>query len=214
MKKNKKKNSSRFLTVFVAIIAAIIAKAVVNTTFTHKTSSYKQQNIQRQIDSLDVKMNKELDRFNNTEELHNYVGTKLKDSEIAVITAPMGFFMQADVVKEFCTPTGYVPEKYINRINSYKTDHNLDEEFIEFFNKKELNKEQTELLLRKTKEVAAQQLKRFIENDFLLLLKTEPSYTKKDYCKIYDIYTDDIISDKFKELDRTIPHEYKKYFRK
>ena len=79
---------------------------------------------------------------------------------------------------------------------------------------KELNKEQTELLLQKTKEVAAQQLKRFIENDFLLLLKTEPSYTKKDYCKIYDVYTDDIISDKFKELDRTIPHEYKKYFRR
>ncbi len=212
MKENNK--GIKVLYIFAIIVIAIITKSVVGTILNPISSSMRQQSDQNIVDSLSADLNNELGKFNNTEELHNYVGTKLKNSEIVTITAPMGFFMQADILKEFCMPTGYVPEKYIREINSYKTDYDLDEEYMEFFNQQGLKKEQSKLLLQKTKEITVQQLKRFTENDFLLFLKTEPSGTKKDYCKIYDAYVDDIISERFKELDKTIPSGYKKYLRK
>lgn len=207
----------RLLIALVIIFAAGISKGLVHTFFIQNnphTTYRNQDKFQKKLDTFTSDINNEFNKFETITEAQNYASSKVKDrnNEIITISTPMGFFMQADVIKEFCTSAGYIPENYLQLINSYKKNLDLDEELIAYYIKQGLNREQAVVTLSTIRDVLKKQLARFVNNDYLQVKKNNSAFTESEYCKLYNEYAKDIISQKLNEIKQSTPNAYYRYF--
>ena len=137
-----------------------------------------------------------------------------KDKEIKAVSGAIGFFMNGDIIRDFCMQTELIPDKYINLRNSYRTNIDLDEDFIEILTRKKgLSRDQAIFVLKGVKATFSQQLGRTLENEYLLIHQQDSSFTKTDYCKIYDDHAVEIISDALNVARNKLSDKYQKYFR-
>lgn len=191
------------------IIASTLSKSIFRNQLT-QTQNFSNST----IDSVYSNMKEEFNQFETLDELQDKFSKNIKESEITEVSIPMGFFMQANLVKEFCEPTGYIPEKYITMINSYNKNIDFDEQWIEVVTKTSADRNQALYSLTKQKEMLADLFNDFAEKNYQNLLQTNPEVTKQDYCKLFDDYADESIPAKIEEIKKIAPKTYQKYFAK
>lgn len=170
------------------------------------------QGVKKDLQELNAEMN----QMSSAEELKAFFKnhSSSKDKDTKAVSVAIGFFMNGDIVRDFCMQTGYVPDKYINLRNSYKTGIDLDKNFVEIVTQKEgVSKEQAVFVLKEVKETISQQLNRILENEYLQIRQQAPSFTKADYCKIYDDHASEIISTSLNEMQNRLSDKYPKYFK-
>lgn len=207
-KENKSEKNNGFLSIAIIILVAVLARGATRAFFSqikHKTATEK-------INVINEDMNNKLNKFETAEDAVKELKKNIKDDEVSMASIPMGFFMSANAIKEFCTPTGYIPQKYISTINSYQTGVDFDAKLIEIFVRAGANKQQAQYALEKQKETLKNQFNRLLENDYRSVLKVEPTFTKIEYCKAYDEHAEEIVSSKIKGIQEVAPETYKKYF--
>ena len=212
-KKNVKKNEKLkfIIIIFVGLISYAVSSIISKSVF-QNIQTKPQQIPTQEIDSIYTDLNEKLNKFESVDELQDNI--KLKDNEITEVSVPMGFFMQATLVKEFCESTGYIPEKYIATINSYNKNIDFDEQWIKVFTKAGADKNQALYSLKKQKELIATLFNDYVEKDYKNVLQTNSSFTKQDYCKLFDDYAEEGISAKVNQIKEVAPNTYKKYFEK
>ena len=184
----------------------------------HQDSQMKDK-INDRVDSWSKPVNNKWNQFKTLEEAQDDARRNLRnvrDGGIEELAVPMGFLASADAIKEFCEPVGYIPQKYIDTINSYPKDIDFDEKFISMFMDVGADKQKAkyvaQALLEKAKETSKNQFHRLSENEYQTMRKDNPSFTKKEYCKLYDEHAEEMVSAKIKELKEAVPSAYEKYF--
>ncbi len=208
-----------FCMVLVAKTIGHITKPIIRQKFFSQIE-YQDTQIKNKIDNnIDKLYYEQNNYFNNKtfEEIQKDFKMNTKDDVIAELAIPLGFFGSVDVIIEFCEPTGYIPEKFIAKVNSYKKGVDFDKKFINIFvNAVGANKPKVlyagQTLLIKQKELLRNQGMRLLEDDYINTLKNDPSFTKKEYCKIYDDYAEEMIFEKIQRIKDVAPSTYKKYF--
>ena len=158
-------------------------------------------------------MNKQMSQFSTEDEFQNFAKAQINDKEVAAVSSAVGFLESADIIRDFCVPTGYTPEKFIKMLYSHKTDVDLEAESLKILGKKGLQKDQVIFILENTKKLIAQQVNRVMEDEYQMLKNQNPAYSKTEYCKIYDQYAEDIIAGKLNEIKKNFPDQYEKYFK-
>ena len=166
--------------------------------------------LKKAADSTFSELNNKFNQYDSNEQLYNLLKTQVNDN--TAIFALYGFIISADVLNTYCEPTRYIPTTYIKYIISYQNNINIEEEMIKYFMDMGANKEQSLILAEKYADNIKQQLSNFLERDYKELKKSNQSFTKKEYCKLYDSHAKELISYKINEIKKTMPNAYKKYF--
>ena len=198
------------LILILAFIIGFVAVDKIGDPFIKEL--FFKQGVKKGVQELNAEMN----QISSAEELQTFFKNQSgsEDKDIKAVSTAIGFFMNGDIVRDFCTQTGYVPDKYINLRNSYKTNINLDEDLIEIVTQKGgLSREQAVFVLKEVKGTVNQQLNRILENEYLQIRQQAPSLTKADYCKIYDDHASEIISTSLNEMQNRLSDKYPKYFK-
>ena len=160
------------------------------------------------LSELDNKFN----QYDTNEELYTDIKKQVKDDEVAGASAFDGFILSAQIIEEYCKSTGYIPQRYISMVKSYKKTNDFEEKLIASSVKLGATREQAIIILDKSRKLIKQQIIKSTERDYLEIKKEEPSYTKKEYCKLYDSNTKEIISYKINEIKKHMPNAYRTYF--
>lgn len=204
------------LMIVLCLIAGTFGKVIGHRSHSHIRSSYSISDTEfnKITDNAMSKVNEQFNEFDSAEELIDKYKDNFKNDDNSAISAFNGFILSAQSIKEYCEPTGYIPEKYINEINSYKRNVNLEEDLIKNYTKMGANRKQALIIIEKVRNTLNHQFIRFIDNDYNELKKSDSSYTKKDYCKLYDLNMEEIISYKINEIKKAVPSAYNKYFEK
>ena len=111
-------------------------------------------------------------------------------------------FTNTVALADYCSPSGYVPEKYINKfkLKFGKTISNANGILEKYMTKEEI---QTEVI-DKLHPSCIQALDN-IFND----LHSQYGISRKQFCQLFDGGTDDILSDKLQILKSERPNMYK-----
>ena len=204
---------SVILIVCLALTARVITRSIISIS-EYQGRVRTQKYIDEKMDTAMSELNNKLNKFETAEQVSDYFKNHAKDGEKKDIGVILGFLHQKDAIREFCEPTGYVPEKYINAVKHYQSNTDYNEEFVEILMKDGLNRELSTHIQKKLYTILAEQSLRFLEADYKKLLEIDASASKRDFCKIYDEYADEIITEKLKEIRENAPNAYKKYFLK
>lgn len=151
------------------------------------------------------------EKYDTKEEKIDYIKNNMPKNDFAEIAIAMTIFMKADALKELCLSAGYAPHNFLNVINSYKAKNpNLNNLFVEYSLKFGATKEQAQIFLSELKDEQAN----ILENEYIQIYKSMPTFTRQDYCEMYDINANNIISDALDMMKKSMPNAYKKYFEK
>lgn len=207
---NKKYNNKSSITssiysiihAFFILMAFALVKVTVEEYFSNKKtnlikSSYK--NLEKELDNQTFN--------NNLIEEH-----KVNNEELSLVSIPLGFFQTSDVILHYCENSGYIPMKFIRKVNSYKKDYNLKNDFVNYYKKLGLTQEQAELIYSENINLFQKYSLNSLKNEYLELKKNKTSITVKKQCQLYDEFSDDIIKEKIEDIKKKSPRTYEKFF--
>ena len=146
-----KKVIVNIIVTFCVVLAAKAITYVIKPTIREKIiSQIEHQDTQMKVkiddrvDSWARPVNNKWNQFKTLEEAQDEARENLRnvrDGGIEELAVPMGFLASADAIKEFCESAGYIPQKYIDAIQSYPKDIDFDEKFISMFVDLEVDKQ-------------------------------------------------------------------------
>lgn len=207
LKKEEKNKPNIFMLLMILLVAGYVwhnkdkpISSISDGEFSEKTENA--------LSELDNKLN----QYDTNEELYANLKNQVKDDEVAGASAFDGFIMSAQIIEEYCKSTGYIPQRYISMVNSYKKTKDFEEKLIVSSIKLGATREQAIIILDKSRNLIKQQIIKSTERDYQEIKQEEPSYTKKEYCKLYDSNAKEIISYKINEIKKHMPNAYKTYF--
>lgn len=213
------KANNKKLVIFLYIILIMIGFwALTSNPSNNRPSSYNTQKIndyelQNITSEAATDLNEMINKSASTEKLQAEIKNQARDNENAAASAFDGFILSAEITREYCKSTGFIPEKYIKLVNSYKKDIDIESKLMEPFTKLGATKEQALLLVKQSRQETKKLISRLIDKEYKEIKREDPSYTKKDHCKIYDLYAEDIVSSKINEIKSAMPNSYEKYFK-
>jgi len=207
-----KKEEKNKPNIFIILLIILLAVNYIWKNADKPLSSMSNSEFSKKTDDVFSELNKETNKFDTNEQLYDELKKRLKDNDNTAISAFYGFITSANILNVYCKPTGYIPEKYIKAITSYQNNINLEEELIKSFINMGASRNQSLILVEKYADNMKEQFTKLLERDYQDFKKVNPSYTKKEYCKFYDLNAKEIISLKINEIKNTIPTAYKKYF--
>ena len=117
-------------------------------------------------------------------------------------SAVLGFvYTGSDAIEKYCIDTGYIPYDYINtfKTTTNKTYKNAMKYIDEHVTEAELSKVKGKL------QIAAQTQ---IESEFLDIYKEDSSFTRKEFCQMFDTEKDNIIQEMLNEFKKDKPHMF------
>ncbi len=168
-------------------------------------------------DSTPVDLSDDLvvqNHFGNNNELSKYLYNKETES----IGYAISFFEGIKMLNVFCAENDYIPYKYINNMLEYKRRNDLDAKIISVWMKDGKTKEQAIYDLKELYRLIHSELsnndnyRKLYIHDYLIEKEENPTLTKKQYCKNYDLHTDIIIKAQIENIKEKYPHVYKKMF--
>ncbi|MBQ4077784.1 hypothetical protein IJD15_01195 [bacterium] len=118
-----------------------------------------------------------------------------------------------DIIRDFCSETGYIPEEYINLFENsfYKTSQYMNKLFDEFQKKYKMNP------ISYYKSSHKSEFIQVYENDYALYKKYsyDEDITKKAYCMSFDKMKKNLVSEKISTFAKMYPNiffdsDYKK----
>lgn len=108
-----------------------------------------------------------------------------------------------DVIRDFCSETGYVPEEYINLFENsfYKTSKYMNKLFADFQRKYKMNP------ISYYKKSHKNEFIQVYENDYALYKKYsyDENITKKAYCMSFDKKKKDLVGEKISTFAKMYP---------
>ena len=207
-----KKEEKNKPNIFIILLIILLAVNYIWKNADKPLSSMSNSEFSKKTDDVFSELNKETNKFDTNEQLYDELKKRLKDNDNTAISAFYGFITSANILNVYCKPTGYIPEKYIKAITSYQNNINLEEELIKSFINMGASRNQSLILVEKYADNMKEQFTKLLERDYQDFKKVNPSYTKKEYCKFYDLNAKEIISFKINEIKKHMPNAYKMYF--
>ena len=207
-----KKEEKNKPNIFIILLIILLAVNYIWKNEDTPISSMSNSEFSKKTDNVFSELNKETNKFDTNEQLYDELKKQLKDNDNTAISAFYGFITSANILNVYCKPTGYIPEKYIKAITSYQNNINLEEELIKSFINMGASRNQSLILVDKYADNMKEQFTKLLERDYQDFKKVNPSYTKKEYCKFYDLNAKEIISFKINEIKKHMPYAYKTYF--
>lgn len=168
---------------------------------------------QSKVDYINSEINNKIYKSKSNEELYEELKKQVKDNEITGISAYNGFVISAQVIKEYCAPTGYIPNNFIKKINNYKKNIDVENILKNEFIKLGATKEQSNILVKTMLEETKNNLSILMDRDYSEFKKEDASLSKKAYCKLYDSMADKMIQNRINIVKNTTPKAYEKYFK-
>ena len=209
--KNYKRNNNKSYSVLSGLLSGFFAlmvmggvKAIMKEHFSNKKADFikdSYKSFEKKLDNLTPK------EFNDLVEKH-----KFNNDELSLVSVPLGFFQMSDTIFDYCENSGYIPMKFIKKIDSYKKPYNLKEDFINYQIKQGLTYKQAELIYSENMNLLKKQVLKSLNNEYIELKKNHSQITIKGQCQLYDELGDEIIKEKIEDIKKKSPRVYNKFF--